>query len=41
VYAGSTAKLAAWLLVGLAIGNTASIEIIAGALRVVLAVLVV
>jgi len=38
---GSTVGLTTWLLAGLAVGNTAGVEGVAGALRVVLAVLVV
>jgi len=41
VYVGSIAGLTAWLLAGLAIGSTAGAERVAGALRVILAVLVV
>jgi len=41
VYIGSMARLATWLLVELAIGSTASVKGVAGALRVVLTVLVV
>jgi len=41
VYIGSITGLAARLLAGLVVGSTASIEGVAGALRVVLAVLVV
>jgi len=41
IYAGSIVGLAAWLLIKLIIGSTASAKKVTGALRVVFAVLIV